>query len=129
MLTCMHWYHPTGTLMQTGDANASLSTVPCVKLCCASQAEDAREKAAAAAADAAKLAAQAQVLGREAKLGRELRDDNYRLEESLHAYALVLLCLSVFPCCLHYIMQGALVLQKLSSALRLIGVMTTELED
>ena len=49
-----------------------------------SQAEDAREKAAAAAADAAKLAAQAQVLGREAKLGRELRDDNYRLEESLH---------------------------------------------
>ena len=49
-----------------------------------SQAEDAREKAAAAAADAARLAAQAQVLGREAKLGRELRDDNYRLEESLH---------------------------------------------
>ena len=48
------------------------------------QAEDAREKAAAAAADAARLAAQAQVLGREAKLGRELRDDNYRLEESLH---------------------------------------------
>ena len=53
--------------------------------CCSHpQAEDAREKAAAAAADAARLAAQAQVLGREAKLGRELRDDNYRLEESLH---------------------------------------------
>jgi hypothetical protein len=51
------------------------------------QAEDAREKAAAAASDAARLAAQAQVLGREAKLGRELRDDNYRLEESLHACA------------------------------------------
>ena len=58
------------------------------------QAEDAREKAAAAAADAAKLAAQAQVLGREAKLGRELRDDNYRLEESLHAYAAPLQCLT-----------------------------------
>ena len=68
-----------------------------VKLCCASQAEDAREKAAAAAADAAKLAAQAQVLGREAKLGRELRDDNYRLEESLHAYALLLLYLTSLP--------------------------------
>ncbi len=51
------------------------------------QAEEAREKAAAAASDAARLAAQAQVLGREAKLGRELRDDNYRLEESLHACA------------------------------------------
>ena len=55
------------------------------------QAEDTREKAAAAASDAARLAAQAQVLGREAKLGRELRDDNYRLEESLHACAPVAL--------------------------------------
>lgn len=47
------------------------------------QAEEAREKAAAAAAEAARLAAQTQVLGREAKMGRELRDENYRLEESL----------------------------------------------
>lgn len=47
------------------------------------QAEEAREKAAAAAAEAARLAAQTQVLGREAKIGRELRDENYRLEESL----------------------------------------------
>ena len=34
------------------------------------------------------------MLGREAKLGRELRDDNYRLEESLHAYVLPLAALS-----------------------------------
>lgn len=66
-------------------------TLSKAKLMLWAQAEDAREKAAAAAADAAKLAAQAQVLGREAKLGRELRDDNYRLEESLHAYACLLL--------------------------------------
>lgn len=50
------------------------------------QAEEAREKAAAAAAEAAQLAAQTQVLGREAKIGRELRDENYRLEEALQTY-------------------------------------------
>ena len=47
------------------------------------QAEEAREKAATAAAEAAALAGQAKALGREAKIGRELRDENYRLEEAL----------------------------------------------
>jgi len=51
------------------------------------QAEDAREKAAAAAAEAAALAAQAKALGREARIGRELRDENYRLEEALQKCA------------------------------------------
>ena len=51
----------------------------------AEQAEEAREKAAAVASDAAALAAQAQALGREAKLGRQLRDENFRLEQALAA--------------------------------------------
>jgi hypothetical protein len=51
------------------------------------QAEEAREKAAAAAADAARLAGQAAALGREAKLGRQLRDDNFRLEQALQSCA------------------------------------------
>lgn len=51
------------------------------------QAEEAREKAAAAAAEAAALAGQAKALGREAKIGRELRDENYRLEEALQKCA------------------------------------------
>lgn len=51
------------------------------------QAEEAREKAAAVASDAAALAAQAQALGREARLGRQLRDENFRLEQALAACA------------------------------------------
>ena len=51
------------------------------------QAEEAREKAATAAAEAAALASQAKALGREAKIGRELRDENYRLEECLQKCA------------------------------------------
>ncbi len=51
------------------------------------QAEEAREKAATAAAEAATLASQAKALGREAKIGRELRDENYRLEECLQKCA------------------------------------------